>query len=141
MKNLTVCAIALLNLTASTAISLAGETYCQGDYLRVFDGGTFVSNHTAVIGSARKTQLPGQEKPTTGCSYNWNSLGGFYKPIEITKQPKLGTISIPYKYRIFYKPTRVGDDEFVAKIQWVGPTGQLSNAIVTYKIKNVDRPI
>ena len=141
MNKVTVYTIALLNLLGSTAISLAGETYCESDYLRVSDGGTYVSNNTAVIGSARKTQLPGQEKPTTGCSYSWNALGGFNKPIEILKQPKFGTVSIPFKYRIFYKPTKVGDDEFVAKIHWMSNTGQLNTATVTYKIKNIDHPI
>jgi hypothetical protein len=135
----------LLSLMATsfglTSASHARETYCSGSYVRVYDGGTFASEHTAVIGSARKTQLPGQRNPTTGCSYNWNSLGGFYRPIEILKQPRLGSVSVPQKYRIFYKPTKVGNDEFVVRIHWIGPVGKLQSAVVTYRIRNIDRPI
>jgi len=104
-------------LVGSCVGSQASETYCQGEGGRIYDGGTFTINNTTVIGSARKPQLPGQEKATTGCSYNWNSLGGFYRPIEVIKQPKLGAVSVPRKYLIFYKPTKTGNDEFVVRIQ------------------------
>jgi hypothetical protein len=124
------------------AISLAAETYCQHQSVRVYDGAETEVDWTVVIGSARKAQKVGQSKPTTGCSSSWQSLGPFFRPIEILKNTKIGEAKISPRYRIFFKPTKLGRDELIVRIHWVqGTTTKQASAIVKYRLNVIGRPI
>ena len=135
-------AVTIFFFCAFATPSFATETYCQSSYINVYDGAEREADWTVVIGSARKAQKLGKDNPTTGCSSSWRSLGPFYRPIEILKSPKIGETKINPRYRIFFKPTKIGQDELIVRIHWIqGTTTKKASAIVKYKIRVVDRPI
>jgi len=127
--------LSIVSALSFNGTAYASETYCVSTPLHIVDGSDVSADWKITSALSRKPQIPGQQKPTTGCSNNWNSLGAFYKPIEIIQKPKLGSAKIGPRYRIFYSSNKVGNDELVVRIHWVADTTtQLSSAIVRYHI-------
>lgn len=126
----------------TTGGASAREIYCRFDQgLSVHDGGEYSRNWTVVTSGVRTVQLAGKDKPTKGCSSNWRSLGGFYRPIEIVKGPSLGGARVGPRYRVFYASTRTGNDELAFKVHWLSRTGEKQSALVKYNISVVDKPM
>jgi hypothetical protein len=70
----------------------AKDIYCRHSGIRqLHDGGEFDENWEVVNSSVRRVQMPGQSKPTTGCSIRWHSVGALYRPAEIIEVPRLGS--------------------------------------------------
>jgi len=61
----------------------AADVYCRHDGIRIHDGGEYQENWYVLNSTVRRTQRPGQTKPTTGCSTSWRSIGAMYRPAEI----------------------------------------------------------
>jgi|EndMetStandDraft_8_1072994.scaffolds.fasta_scaffold323423_2 hypothetical protein len=127
---------ALLISSPATAL----ETYCNSTNVRTHDRGHFEAKWWVVHPSARRTQMPGQTKPTTTCSISYASVGAMYRPIEIIKPPKNGRAEIRNTYVLAYSPTKLGPDEVTIKIYW-DKRGQLAEATVRYLIDVVDKPL
>ena len=120
----------------------AMDFYCRHPGIRIYDGGEFEENWEVVNSSARRVQLPGQTKPTTGCNISWHSIGALYRPPEIIEAPRLGSARAVSNYRIFYKSARNGQDRLTARIHWTaGSSGKIMSAIVHYNITVTDRPL
>jgi hypothetical protein len=129
-----------LLLAAGSAQSM--EIYCRADHARIHDGGEYQVNWQVVNAHARRPQLPGQTKATTGCNFNWNSLGGFHRPAEILQAPKLGHARVLNNYRIFYESARNGQDAFAIRVHWIQyNSGSLQSAIVRYNVTVTDQPL
>jgi hypothetical protein len=131
----------LLLLISGSAWS--GEIYCRGSHtIHFYPGGEFHKTWDVVNSTVRKVQLPGRTKPTTGCSSDWNSVGGMYRPIEIIQAPKLGQARIVHTYRVFYKSAKNGQDALTIRLHWVDRhTGKLSSAVVHFDIHVTDQPL
>jgi len=129
----------VLSMTTSAG---AMEVYCQSTPTRVHNGGHYESQWTIVHPKARRTQLPGQSKPSTTCSVSYSSVGAMYRPIEIIKAPRNGQARVVHTYSVYYTPAKMGPDELTIKIYWVGQQGgDLRAATVRYSIQVVDRPL
>jgi hypothetical protein len=89
---------------------------------------------------ARTPQLPGQTKPTTSCSINFNSVGGIHRPIEIVTKPKLGEAKTSYG-TLYYRSARNGEDYLAIRMHEVTRTGGLQTLIFKYRIIVTDRPL
>jgi hypothetical protein len=134
--------IFLVGLLFGANRTQAAEIYCRSSSTRVWDGSEAQVNWDVVNSSARRVQLPGQSKPTTGCSFSWRSVGAMYRPPEIIEAPKLGSARAVSNYRIFYQSARNGQDRLTARIHWINAsTGKLQSAIVRYNIVVIDRPL
>jgi hypothetical protein len=121
-------------LLLMTAPAGALESYCDSSYVRVRDGGHYEAPWKVVHPKARRGG-------STTCSLSYSSVGGMYRPIEIIKAPRNGEAHISNTYRIVYKPSKIGPDELVIKIHWIGQTGERSAGTVRYNIQVVDRPL
>jgi hypothetical protein len=121
----------------------SAEIYCLADQnVRVFDGQETSVNWTVVTTAARRPQIPGQQRPTTGCAFSWQTLGAMFRPIEIIQNTKLGRTQIGPRYRIFYSSDKPGADELVVRLFWVkGTTSALATGTVRYHITVLDHPI
>ena len=120
----------------------AGEVHCRHTGIRVFDGGEFQENWEVVNSSARRVQMPGQTKATTGCNVSWQSVGAMYRLPEIIEAPRLGSARAVSNYRIFYQSARNGQDRLTIRMHWIsGSSGKLMSAIVHYNITVTDRPL
>jgi hypothetical protein len=119
----------------------ARDIYCHlvgGGVLH--NGGEFSRDWYVVNSQVRKPQLPGQTKPTVGCTITYSSLGPMYRPVEILQKPKLGELQTGNS-RISYRSSRTGEDVIRVRFHTVGRTGGLESSVITYRIHVVDRPI
>jgi hypothetical protein len=119
------------------------DIYCAGSHtLHLIEGAELQKIWRVVNSTVRRVQLPGRTKPSTGCSYSWNSVGGLYRPIEIVQRPKLGQARITRNYRINYSSAKNGEDEMMVRIYFI-PKGTTRQATLTvhYHITVTDQPI
>jgi hypothetical protein len=132
--------LAAVALSAGDARAL--DQYCRADYVRVQDGGEYQVKWDIVNSKARRPQLPGQTRATTGCNNGWRSLGAFYRPLEIIQAPKLGRARVTGNYRLFYESARNGQDAVAIRVHWIqASTGKLQSAVVRYNITVTDHPL
>ena len=127
--------LAILLLSGATA--QARDVYCD------FKGGGSpdrVRDWFVVNSAVRKPQLPGQTKPSTGCTVVFNSVGGMYRPIELVTKPTLGEAKTGYN-TLHYRSAKNGDDFVAVRMHEVGRTGSLETRLFQYRIHVVDRPL
>jgi hypothetical protein len=129
-----------LLLAAGNAYGM--EIYCRADNLVIYAGGEIQGNWSVVNSKARRPQLPGQTKPTTGCSYSGQSLGAIYRVPEIIQKPTLGHARVVSNYRVFYESAKSGHDVLGVRVHWVEwSSGKLQSAIIHMNINVVDQPL
>lgn len=125
---------------ALSSPAFAVDTYCRGVFLPIYDGADQQTDWTVTTSRSRKVQLPGQAKPTTGCNYNLNFLGGIIK-FEIATPPRLGKARIVNRSRMFYESATPGSDTLTTKITWADArTGKINTALTRIRVTVVDGP-
>src|SRR5690242_3961182 len=124
-------------LAGSLSAAQARDIYCD---VNVGGSTDKVRQWTVVNSKVRKPQLPGSTKPSIGCSINFNSVGGIYRPIEIVTKPKLGEARTNYN-TLFYRSAKNGEDYVAIRMNQVTRNGGTESLIFKYRITVIDRPI
>jgi hypothetical protein len=135
MKWMIAAAGVILSATASHA-----QIYCSANNTTYYGGADLTVNWTVTAAPFRKPVLPGSTRPTTSCSYSFNSLGGLHRPPELLVKPTLGRVGNPVRYRITYRADRPGKDTFKVRVHFLrGSTPQ--STTYTFNVTVIDRPI
>ena len=134
--------IGVLALLLATDRAYSLDYYCNAGYSRIHNGGEYQVDWKVVSSGARRVQMPGQTKPTRGCTYSWRSLGAFHRPPEIVQAPRLGRARVVSNYRLYYESGHAGQDTLGVRIHWIqSSSGELQSAVVRYNITVTDHPL
>jgi hypothetical protein len=118
---------------------LAVETYCQSPNIVLYDGADHSIEWIVTTMKARKIQKIGQQKPTRGCSRDFNPNGMVLKR-EVLVPAKLGTFRTINSYSVYYESEKAGVDEVAYRTTWEFG-GKVSSAIVRIKVRVIDSAI
>jgi hypothetical protein len=128
-------------LLLSSGNAWSRDSYCSVSHVSARDGGEYRATWRVVNSTVRKVRPP-ETKPTTGCDFSWNSVGGMYRPVEIVQAPKLGQVRIVHTYRVFYTSAKNGQDTMTTRLHWLDKSnGKRSSAIIHYDIQVTDKPL
>jgi hypothetical protein len=124
-----------------SCVAASAETYCRSGYLQtIYNGANLTVDWTVTAASGRRVQNLMQTHATTGCSWSMQTLGGMNRPIQVTQQPRLGTIKLPRRYQVFYRADQPGTDAFAIRVYWIRD-GKQSEANVNFNVKVVSGAI
>lgn len=118
----------------------AADVYCDHKGGSLPAGTERTHDWWVVSSTARKTQLPGQTKPTVGCIIYFASFGGMYRAPEIIARPKLGEASA-LSNGIRYRSAKTGEDMVSVRFYRGSRGGGTESSIVHYRIHVVDHPL
>lgn len=135
-------AVFTLLLSPAASQAWADDTYCRtSQYTVLGDGGSSSLTWYVTTASARRVQTAMQTRPTVGCSWSFNTVGGMPRAPQILTPPHLGKIDFPTRYRVFYRADRPGSDAFDLKFFWLGRTGQPQSGTVHFDVAVTPGPI
>lgn len=135
-------ALLLLPLLANSPVR-AADTYCRTSHYTVLSGDGSSGSVTWYVtaASGRHLQNLMQPRPTTGCSWDMRSIGGMPRAPELLSAPRLGKVTFPRRYRVFYTASRAGSDAFDLRFFWLGRTGQMQSGTVHFDVSVTAGPI